>query len=669
MLFGKGSLVLIRGGTRQVFELDDLTLTNAGLNVSSSFEELQWGRVLTLTLMAEDTVELVSFSLQANPEVAREARMLVNGFQAWTDSRELGAEDRLPALNMMARPLLTPYGDYGLTGYTGSRGRLHSWSWTAFRETGVYTLIGSSADDCGYTRFEYDYGKGMLDIVRDVAGTITRHFELLRLYIGRGEERLVWDEYCATLPGEKVSARRRTGWTSWYNYYTHIDQGVIDDNMEAISSSGLPFEVFQIDDGWQRFIGDWLHPNHKFPEGMKPLAQRISERGLIPGLWLAPFICEKKSFIWEQHYEWLLKDEKGNPVRAGWNPGWSGWFYALDFYAPGFQDWLEKVFRTALGEWGFAMLKLDFLYAVALCPHGGRNRGQIMAEALSFIRRVCGDKILLGCGVPLGVAQGKVDYCRIGGDVAPYWEDRFLKTINYRERVSTINSLYSTLHRSVLDRRFFRNDPDVFLLRDGQRGRNLNKMSRDQRQTLFMLNNLLGGLVFFSDDIANYTKEQRLQLAEMFPSRETEVMALKGYGQGYEVTFAVGNEEYVLASNLSGYAQRYTVPEGVWFNPEMFVQHGGCTIVFRPHQSICWRRVKPQDNAPYILGASGHLWPGAQVEELAGTDEGCVLSLLSHAAAHSKVWIAVPPAEYFAVNGCLYPVQKKDGCYYVVVDT
>ncbi|EKC48560.1 hypothetical protein OBE_15116, partial [human gut metagenome] len=39
-----------------------------------------------------------------------------------------------------------------------------------------------------------------------------------------------------------------------------------------------------------------------------------------------------------------------------------------------------------------------------------------MCEAMDFLRECVGEKMILGCGVPLMPAFGKVDYCRIGAD-------------------------------------------------------------------------------------------------------------------------------------------------------------------------------------------------------------------------------------------------------------
>lgn len=625
---------------------------------------LNHGEVLTLELKAGWPVELVSFNLTARIDTG--CTMLANGFQTWTQTRELGGRDRLPGLFAPAQRLLAPYGDYNFVNYSRRPGQFHSWSWAGFNYGNYWSLLASTAEDQGYTRFHCDLEQGLVTIHRDCAGTETSRFTLLELYIGRGGEQALWDEYASLVPG--TNPPRIAGWTSWYNYYTDISEDIILDNLGAVSSSGLPFQVFQIDDGWQGAIGDWLDVNDKFPSGMAKLARSIKERELKPGLWLAPFICEAKSRLWRENYDWVLKDPRGKPVRAGWNPGWSGWFYALDFYAPGFQDYLKRVFAAVFNNWGFGLVKLDFLYAVALLPNNGKNRGQIMGEAMDFLRSQCGDNLVLGCGVPLAPAAGRVDYCRIGADVAPYWEDNLLSAINYRERVSTVNSLYSTLHRHMLDGRLFGNDPDVFMLRDGKPRVNRNKLTPPQRHTLFFLNNLLGRLVFFSDHVDQYTPEQKEQLAAMFPWPNTSITEFACSDDLYTIHIAADNRRWLALANLSGRQRPLQLPAGCWFNPETGLAKGGEEIQLLPHQTRCFAAAQTAADSPRVLGSSGHLLPGAQVESLSPQDGEWKLTLKPHASPYTRVYISVPPGTTaLVVNGRKHQVSTQLGTPHIIV--
>ncbi len=663
MQFGEAHLSFSSSGQRETLTFSGLNCDHPRVKISAERKNLRYGVALTLTLSSPSPVQLEEFVLEAQ---LREGNMLSNGFQSWSRTKLYRQDQYVPPLFAPARPLLTPYGDYSLVRRSGRKGHFFSWSWTGFTEKGAWLFLGSVGEDMGYTLFEADGRRNKLYIRRDCQGETATTYPLLQLYYGWGSEKEVWDEYASLLNQQRTIARRCTGWTSWYNYYTKIDETTILDNLQALSASGHPFQVFQVDDGWQGAIGDWLDVNAKFPSGMGSLAGAIRAKNLRPGLWLAPFVCDAKSRLWRENYDWVFKDKKGRPVKAGWNPGWNGWFYALDFYAPGFQAWLAEVFATVLGKWGFQMVKLDFLYAVALRPHHGRCRGRIMAEAMDFLHLVCADNHILGCGVPLAQSMGRVDYCRIGADVAPYWEDKFLRTIGYRERVSTRNSLASTLHRHMLDKRVFRNDPDVFLLRDGVLKVNENKLSPMERYTLFFLNNLLGGLVFLSDHVGEYTPGQQALLAEMFPNLETEITRFSSQKELYTIEFQVEAREYVALVNLSPKPAPLSLPPGQWFHPQLFVYSGELDL--EPHQTLCLAKVSPQPQ-PYILGSSGHIYPGAQVNQPVGTVlSGWYLTLKPHAASHSQVWLGLPTGmTEIQVNGQTFPAQEKDGIPFVII--
>ncbi|MCB1159089.1 MAG: hypothetical protein KDK45_16435, partial [Leptospiraceae bacterium] len=48
------------------------------------------------------------------------------------------------------------------------------------------------------------------------------------------------------------------GWCSWYYYYTEINEDVILNNLRLLQEKQPGLEFFQIDDGYQKEIGDWL---------------------------------------------------------------------------------------------------------------------------------------------------------------------------------------------------------------------------------------------------------------------------------------------------------------------------------------------------------------------------------------------------------------------------
>ena len=260
--------------------------------------------------------------------------------------------------------------------------------------------------------------------------------------------------------------------------------------------------IFQIDDGYAT-VGDWTSPHEdRFPRGMKRLADDIRVKGLLPGLWMAPFVCSVDSDVYRDHQDWLLRDENGAPVCTGSH--WNG-AYALDTLNPAVREHARRSLWTATHDWGYRMLKLDFLYGACMLPHGGMNRGELMADALDLLRASVPEGVSFDlCGVPLSSAMGRTEYCRIGCDVGLDWDDVPWMRLLHRERVSTKRSLANTRGRAHLDRRAFRNDPDVFFLRCDVR------LTREQRDDLIGADAALGGMFLTSDDVAAWDEGQRL---------------------------------------------------------------------------------------------------------------------------------------------------------------
>lgn len=168
------------------------------------------------------------------------------------------------------------------------------------------------------------------------------------------------------------------------------------------------------------------------------------------------------------------------------------------------RDYLRAVFDVVLNEWGYDMVKLDFLYAACMTPRNNKSRGQLMWEAMTFVRECAQDKYILGCGVPLASSFGLVDFCRIGCDVGLDWNDRPYMRMLHRERISTLHSIKNSIGRRHLNGRAFVNDPDVFLLRESNIA-----LSLTQKKTLALTNWLFGGLLFTSDDLSEYNDQQR----------------------------------------------------------------------------------------------------------------------------------------------------------------
>ncbi|MEZ0348184.1 MAG: glycoside hydrolase family 36 protein, partial [Thermus sp.] len=274
-------------------------------------------------------------------------------------------------------------------------------------------------------------------------------------FVAWGQEDSVFAAYASLLPKRKEGKPPRV-WCSWYAYYTEISEELLLAALEEVAA--YPFEVFQVDDGWQRALGDW-EANARFPRGMAHLAQRIREKGLRAGLWLAPFLVTPDSPLYQARPDWLLRDEEGRPLPAGFN--WGKLLYALDAGNEEVLAWLEDLIRR-VRSWGYDYLKLDFLYAAALPGAEGEARYR---RALERIRQAAGDAYLLLCGAPVLASLGLGDGLRVGPDVAPYWENEDRSFwLSDPTGPGLRNALRTSLHRLWLGENVHV-DPDVAFFR------------------------------------------------------------------------------------------------------------------------------------------------------------------------------------------------------------
>jgi len=285
-----------------------------------------------------------------------------------------------------------------------------------------------------------------------------------RWLLSLGGEEDVFGLYAARLRavfGKGRAEKPPRIWCSWYSLYTAIRETVLHRILEEIR--GMPFDVFQVDDGWQDGIGDW-EANAKFPSGMEALASRIRAAGFTPGLWLAPLLSAPSSRLFREHPDWMLRDAQGRFVSAGFN--WGAPVYALDATHPGALAWLTALLRR-VRAWGFGYAKLDFLYAGALpgVRHNGMAREAAYRHVLAAVREALGDAYFLACGAPVIPSIGLCDGLRVGPDVAASWESaRDGRMLTNCATPGARNAVRTTVHRLWL-RDLLHMDPDAAYFR------------------------------------------------------------------------------------------------------------------------------------------------------------------------------------------------------------
>lgn len=305
------------------------------------------------------------------------------------------------------------------------------------------------------------------------------------------------------------------GWCSWYHYFTDITFDELSKNVKLLAEirdrEKIDYRLVQLDDGYEKEIGDWLTTNSKFPD-LKEIASEIRGKGFKAGLWIAPFSASESSRLFNEHKEWFVKNSDGNPRVAYRN--WNKQIFALDTTNPEVLLHLERLIKT-IRSYGFDYLKIDFLFAGAI-PGGRFNEFLTPVEAyrsgMQTIRAAAGDDcFILGCGAPLLPSVGYVDGMRIGSDTAPEWNGETMDIGVPSARFSLRNA-YT---RSFMHRRLWLNDPDTIVLRNCG-------LTEEEKRVFALSVGLLDGMMLTSDDMSQVGRDGISLLMEAMQLRGGE---------------------------------------------------------------------------------------------------------------------------------------------------
>ncbi|MFX0138518.1 MAG: glycoside hydrolase family 36 protein [Candidatus Hodarchaeota archaeon] len=322
-----------------------------------------------------------------------------------------------------------------------------------------------------------------------------------------------------TIQWEKVP----TGYCTWYIYFHKINEEECLKNLNFIAERNDQIHItyFQLDDGYQITIGDW-EANEKFPEGMKKFVNKIEKKGFKAGLWLAPFFVGKKSMLYKQHPNWVLRNNKGKPVVVSKNPAWGyrNTIYALDCSHPEVQEWLRSLFTKITKDWGFKCIKIDFIFgACATTNYYNKKmtRAQVYRKGLEIIRETIGpDVLLLGCGAPIGPSIGLVNAMRVSPDTHTSWDPWYAKLLRKRIRLHgvpcVVNAMRNNMRAFFMHKKFWINDPDCLMVRL----ENTN-LTEEEVKTEITCIGLLNGYYFLSDNFSYVNDKQVSLIKKFFP--------------------------------------------------------------------------------------------------------------------------------------------------------
>lgn len=113
------------------------------------------------------------------------------------------------------------------------------------------------------------------------------------------------------LPGGAHAALRPVLYNSWEATEFKVDEPGQERLAEKAAALGV--ERFVVDDGWfgardndHAGLGDWVVNRRKFPNGLKPLIDKVHGLGMSFGLWVEPEMVNRDSDLYRAHPDWVL---------------------------------------------------------------------------------------------------------------------------------------------------------------------------------------------------------------------------------------------------------------------------------------------------------------------------------------------------------------------------
>ncbi|MBT2596329.1 alpha-galactosidase [Arthrobacter sp. ISL-72] len=159
----------------------------------------------------------------------------------------------------------------------------------------------------------------------------------------------------------------------------------------ADSAADLGVERFVLDDGWfrgrrhdQAGLGDWYVDEGLWPDGLTPLIEAVTSRGMEFGLWVEPEMVNLDSDIARAHPEWIVGPATRSHKDGGRLPLPWRHQHVIDLVNPEAWQYIFDRIDALLRENNVSYLKWD--QNRDLTEHGHAGRSSVHEQTLAAYR-------------------------------------------------------------------------------------------------------------------------------------------------------------------------------------------------------------------------------------------------------------------------------------------
>lgn len=148
-----------------------------------------------------------------------------------------------------------------------------------------------------------------------------------------------------------------------YNAFGSFHEDIDEERMlklvDPVAEIGV--ELFVIDAGWhglydmdfRNTLGDWQPHRVRFPNGLKPLIDKVNASGMEFGIWMEPEVVNPNSNLFKQHPEWIFRFRNRESSYVDLR-------YVLNLARPEVKEFVYNSIHTLLAENNIKYFKIDF---------------------------------------------------------------------------------------------------------------------------------------------------------------------------------------------------------------------------------------------------------------------------------------------------------------------
>lgn len=178
--------------------------------------------------------------------------------------------------------------------------------------------------------------------------------------------RTLREHYSPTPAGKRIDPPIAFSVHKMYGFDGAMTEENMVETARLLGERKLPVDYFWIDAGWYDsvppnqwvYTGTWTPDSVRFPRGLGPVGEAVRALGLRFILWFEPERVMAKSWLYQNHPEWLLAPDEELPPKQQYQA--KDGFYLLNLGHPEALQWTKSRFSQMIRDFHVNVYRQDF---------------------------------------------------------------------------------------------------------------------------------------------------------------------------------------------------------------------------------------------------------------------------------------------------------------------